>query len=124
FVFPLYVVPENTLPPAPWAEKPRDIFVLQLVSIAFWLGAGALAAVGAVLAWTRWSRFASIVLIAACAGIAGSTVVAAVLVARWFSLTPATPNWALAAPLALGSLLACTAAASWALAHRRLLVQD
>ncbi|CAN5273951.1 hypothetical protein BH09ACT13_BH09ACT13_13590 [soil metagenome] len=124
FVFPLYVVPENTLPPAPWAEKPRDIFVLQLVSIAFWLGAGGLAAAGAVLAWTRWSRFASIVLIAACAGIAGSTVVAAVLVARWFSLTPATPNWALAAPLALGSLLACAAATSRALAHRRLLVQD
>ena len=124
FVFPLYVVPENSLPPAPWAEKPRDIFVLQLVSIAFWLGAGALAAAGAVLAWTRWSRFASIVLIAACAGIAGSSVVAAVLVARWFSLTPATLNWALSAPLALGSLLACAAAASWALAHRRLLVQD
>ena len=55
FVFPLYVVPENSLPPAPWVEKPRDIFVLQLASVVIWLAAGALATASAAVAWTRWS---------------------------------------------------------------------
>ncbi len=122
FVFPLYVVPENTLPPAPWAEKPRDIFVLQLVSIAFWLGAGALATASAGLAWTRWPYLSAPALVTAAVAIAGSSVVAAALVARWFALTPATPNWPLAGSLAAGCLLACVAAASWALARRRLLL--
>lgn len=125
FVFPLYVVPENTLPPAPWMEKPRDIFVLQLVTIALWLLAGALTVSSAALAWTRWARVAAPVLVAASAAIAGSTVAGAFLVERWFAATPATPSWPLVgAPLALGCLLACTAAASWARARGRLLVQD
>jgi hypothetical protein len=49
---------------------------------------------------------------------------AAVLTARWFALTPSTRNWPLAGVLAAGCLLACVAAAGWAHAHRRLLVQD
>jgi len=124
FVFPLYVIPENTLPPAPWVEKPRDIFVLQLVSVALWLVAGALAAASAVLAWTRWSRFAAPVLVMSSTVIAGSSAAAAALVVRWFAATSATPNWPLAGALALGCLLACVAAASWARARGRLLVQD
>ena len=125
FVFPLYVVPENTLPPAPWAEKPAEIFVLQLVTVALWLLAGALAAASAALAWTRWAHVAAPVLAAASAAIAGSTVAAAVLVERWFAVAPATPSWPLVgAPLAVGCLLACVAAMTWTLAHRRLLVQD
>ncbi len=124
FVFPLYVVPENTLPPAPWAEKPRDIAVLQQVSVSLWLVAGVLAAVSAALAWTRWSRFAAPALVAVCAAIAGSSIVAAALAVRWFAVTPATPNWPLAGALAAGCLLACLAAASWALTRGRLLVQD
>jgi hypothetical protein len=124
FVFPLYVVPENTLPPATWVEKPRDIFVLQLVSIVLWLVAGALATASAVIAWTRWPRVAAPVLAAASAAIAGSSAVAAALVVRWFAVTPATPNWPLAGALALGCLLACVAAATWSLGHRRLLAQD
>jgi hypothetical protein len=124
FVFPLYVVPENSLPPAPWAEKPRDIFVLQLVSVAIWLVAGALAAASAAVAWTRWSYLAAPVLVTASAAIAGASAVVAAIGARWVALTPATPNWPLAAALAAGCLLACLAAATWALTHRRLLVQD
>ncbi|MGI8885803.1 MAG: HAAS signaling domain-containing protein [Gaiellaceae bacterium] len=124
FVFPLYVVPENSLPPAPWVEKPRDIFVLQMLSVTIWLAAGALAAVSAAIAWTRWSRLAAPVLVTASAAIAGASAMVAAIGVRWVELTPATPNWPLAAGLALGCLLACVAAASWALAHRQLLVQD
>ena len=122
FVFPLYVVPENSLPPAPWVEKPRDIFVLQLVGVAIWLAAGALAAASAAVAWTRWSHLAAPVLVTASAAIACASAIVAAIGARWVSLTPSTPNWPLAAGLALGCLLASAAAASWALAHRRLLL--
>ena len=124
FVFPLYVVPENTLPPATWAEKPDGLAVVQSVSVVLWLIAGALAAASTVLAWTRWSRFAASALIAACSAVAGSTIVAAAFAVRWFEATPMTPNWALAGALAGCCLLACAAAASWTLVHRRLLVQD
>ncbi len=124
FVFPLYVVPENTLPPAPWAEMPRDLAVLQPISVVLWLVACALAMVSIVLAWTRWSRFAAPVLVTVSAAIAGSSIIAAALAVRWFAATPATPNWALAGALAGGCLVACVAAATWTVAHRRLLVQD
>lgn len=125
FVFPLYVVPENTLPPAPWDEKPRDIFVLQLVAIGFWILAGAIAAVAGVLAWTRWSQLAARAVLGATAAVTASTLVSAVLVERWFSLTPATPNWALAAPLAFACLVVCAGATTWARSsRRRLVLQD
>ena len=122
FVFPLYVVPENSLPPAPWVEKPRDIFVLQLASVAIWLVAGALAAASAAVAWTRWSHLAAPILLTSSVAIAGACAVVAAIAARWVALTPATPNWPLATALALGCLLVCFAAAGWALAHRRLLL--
>lgn len=124
FVFPLYVVPENTLPPAPWAEMPRDLAVLQPVSVVLWLVACALAAASTLLAWTRWAHFAAPALVTVSAAIAGSSIVAAALAVRWFAVTPATPNWALAGALAGGCLFACVAAATWTLVHRRLLVQD
>ena len=122
FVFPLYVVPENSLPPAPWVEKPRDIFVLQMASVAIWLVAGVLAAASAAVAWTRWSHLAAPILLTASVAIAGACAVVAAIGVRWVALTPATPNWPLAAGLALCCLLACVAAAGWALAHRRLLL--
>lgn len=114
FVFPLYVVPENTLPPAPWTEKPRDIALLQNVALACWIVACLLAAAALLLAWTRWFRHTAPVLACATAAIMGATAVTAAVAVRWFSLTPATPAWSLAAPLALACVVACSAAALWA----------
>jgi hypothetical protein len=119
FVFPLYVVPENTLPPAPWSEKPRDIALLQHVALACWIVACLLAAVAMLLAWTRWFRNTAPVLACATAALTGATAVTAAVAVRWFSLTPATPAWALAAPLALACVVACSAAALWARASSR-----
>jgi hypothetical protein len=125
FVFPLYVVPENTLPPAPWLEKPRDIFLLQLVSVGLWLAAGALALAATALSWTRWSRLASPAVTCALIALAGSVAVSVALVVRWFALTPATPNWAFAAPLGAACLVVCAGAAVWARSScRRLVVYD
>jgi hypothetical protein len=114
FVFPLYVVPENTLPPAPWSEKPRDIALLQDVALASWIVACLLAAAAMLLAWTRWFRQTAPVLACATVAITGASAVTAAVAVRWSSLTPATPNWALAAPLALACVVACSAAALWA----------
>jgi hypothetical protein len=119
FVFPLYVIPENTLPPATWAEKPDDILVLQRTAIGFWLAAGALAAASAILAWTRWSRLTSLTLLCTAVAVTGSFAVSVALVVRWFSYTPSTPNFALAAPAALGCLAICAAAAWLAHSSRR-----
>jgi hypothetical protein len=119
FVFPLYVVPENTLPPAPWAEIPVDLVVLQRVAVAFWVFAGAFAGLSVVLAWTRWTPYASRLLALATISIASSLAVSVALVVRWFSYTPATPSWGLAAPLAASCLAACAFMALWSRSSRR-----
>jgi hypothetical protein len=119
FVFPLYVVPENTLPPPTWAAVPDDIHAFQRLAIGLWLAAGALAAASAVLAWTRWSRLSALALLGATLGIAGSIAASTVVVVRWFEATSATPNFALAAPFAAASLTCCLAAAGWARSSRR-----
>jgi HAAS len=125
FVFPLYVVPENTLPPATWDEKPTDILVLQLATISLWGVAGALAAAGSVLAWTRWLRFAAPALELVLRALAGSILLSAVLVVRWFTAAPDTVLWPLlAAPLAVACLAVCAEAAGWAHSRRCRLVPD
>jgi hypothetical protein len=125
FVFPLYVVPENSLPPAQWSEIPSDIYALQVVSIALWIVAGALAAVGAALAWTSWPRLAALTLVPGAVVLGGAVAVTTALAWRWIALTPSTPNWALAVPLAVGCLAVCALAAVWSQSSRsRLLVPD
>ncbi|MGH3137053.1 MAG: permease prefix domain 1-containing protein [Gaiellaceae bacterium] len=125
FVFPLYVVPENTLPPAPWLEKPRDIAVIQLVMVALWVAAGVLAAAATAVAWTRLSTFAAPMLTASLVALAGSLGAVVTLAVRWYSYTPSTPNWALAAPLAAVCLVVCAGAAAWARSsHSRLELSD
>jgi hypothetical protein len=122
FVFPLYVVPENTLPPAQWAEKPRDIFVLQTLTVALWLFSVTLAAVGTVLSWTRASRFTAVLLAGTTLAILGSVLASAALIVRWFAEVPATAGWPLlAAPLALACLAVGASAAVWTRERRALL---
>jgi hypothetical protein len=125
FVVPLYVVPENTLPPAPWLEKPQDLLVLQVAGVGLWVAAGALALAAAVLAWTRWLRLVVPTLESAAVALVASIAVDAALVVRWFSYTPATAGWGLALPLALACLAVCGGSALWARAsRRRLALQD
>jgi hypothetical protein len=118
FVFPLHVVPESTLPPAPWAEMPTDLLVLQRVAIAFWVFAGAFAGLSVVLAWTRFTSYTARLLALAAVSMASSAAVSAALVARWFSYTPATPSWGFAVPLAVACLVACAFTARWARSSR------
>lgn len=119
FVLPLYVVPENTLPPAPWAEKPRDLLALQIVAVALWGIAAMLAGIAAMLSWTRVARLAARALGVALVALAGSAVTCGILVVRWFAAALDTLLWPLlAAPLALGCVWACAEAAGWAHSRR------
>jgi hypothetical protein len=122
FVFPLYVVPENTLPPAQWIEKPTDIAMVQAVAVGSWLAALGVAVLGAVAAWTRWPRLAGAALPTVAVAIAVAGATGAALVVRWFEAEPATPEWPLLAlPTSLASLGVCALAAVWAGRRRRLL---
>ena len=119
FVFPFYVVPENTLPPASWAEKPSELLALQRIALVLWLVAGALAATTVLLAWSRWVRAASVAMFVTATAITGASIMSAVLFWRWTVHTPSTPNLALANGLALPIVVTCIAAAWWTLSGRR-----
>lgn len=119
FVFPFYVVPETTLPPAPRAEKPSELLMLQRAALGFWLAAGLLAAASVVLAWSYWSKAASVALIGTAGSIAGATGVSVALFWRWTVHTPSTPNLALANALALPIVAACVTAAWWTVTSAR-----
>jgi hypothetical protein len=111
FVIPLYVVPENTLPPATWATKPGDIVALQAATVSLWLGSVVLAACGAGFSWTRWPRLAAEALTASVVAIASAGAASAALVVRWFDAQGATSEWPLlAAPTALVCVGACVLA--------------
>jgi hypothetical protein len=122
FVFPLYVIPENTLGPATWPEVPSEIVALQRASIALWLVSGALAAVSVVLAWTRWQPLAAHTLLATAVTIAAATAVGSVHAIRWIQLSPTTPNWFVSAVAAAAILAACLLAALWTRSTRRRLL--
>jgi hypothetical protein len=125
FVFPLYVVPENTLPPAEWAEKPFGIELLQILAVVLWASAGTLAVTGLLVAWTRWSRFAAPLLEGVLRALLASIVVSALLVVRWIAATGVVVLWPLlAGPLAIACLAVCAEAAGWAHSRRCRLVQD
>lgn len=119
FVFPLYVVPENVLPPAPWPEQPWELVVLQRVAIAFWVFAGGFAVASALLACTPRAVATARSLSLAALSLAVSSLVSVALVARWFTLTPVSAEWGIAAPLALVCVVACSAAALWARSSAR-----
>jgi hypothetical protein len=99
FVVPLYGIPENILPPAPWETIPDGLARLRDAAVALWLAAAALAAIGAA---TRRLAFSA----AALGCLAGSGAVGALLVVRWDAEAPATP---VATLLALTTPLAAAA---------------
>lgn len=87
-VLPLYAIPENTLPAAPWAERPGYLTWKLYAS----LGAYG-AAVGALLfalaaAWRGWPRVALVALLTSAAALAVSMAVGAVLAVQWVGAVP------------------------------------
>jgi hypothetical protein len=124
FVFPLYVIPENSLPPAGWAEVPSDIHALQRVSIGLWLLAAGLAAASVLLAWTRRPRLTALGLLATAIAITAAMAAGSAVALRWIQETPSNPNHFLSAPFAAMTLGICAAAALWVFRRRSELASD
>jgi hypothetical protein len=89
FVFPLYVIPENTLPPAPWVSKPDYLAWKQHVAVAAWLiaiGFGLLAfAIGRLR-----PRLAVAPLACSAAALAVAVVFGSVVAVQWIDAVPGT----------------------------------
>jgi hypothetical protein len=124
FVFPFYVVPENTLPPAPWDVKPGYLAWKQDVAVGAWLAALGLGVTGLLLGRIL-PRLAVVPLAGATAALGVAAVFGGALAVQWASAVPGT-SAAVAVAGISGSVLLLTAAASVlaealraALPHRR-----
>jgi hypothetical protein len=109
---PLYAVPENMLPPAPWPERPSYLGVLLTLALVCWLGALALAAVAVCV---RPRLAATAIVLAALLGACSGALALAAAVA-WHVEAPATP-WSvllIAAPITTMAVLAVFATGAWA----------
>jgi hypothetical protein len=114
-VLPLYGIPENTLPPAPWEERPQLLSVLIDAGLISWGSAIALAV--AALGVVRRRPRASAALLAGSAAavvLAGLAGVAALV--AWLAEAQTSAGWqpVLVAPVAFGCALLAVAAALWA----------
>jgi hypothetical protein len=107
YAIPFYVVPENTLPPAPWQETPGQLAWKVSVSTVAFLAAAVLMTLGIAAAGRGWST----------PGVAG-VVALALSVAVSLSLSWQWPGadgsleWGALVPAKL-ALLALAAGATW-----------
>jgi len=109
---PLYAIPENVLPPAPWDERPAYLGVLLGVALVSWLSALGLAGLAILL---RPRRAAVGLLVSALAAVVSGT--AGLTTALAWHVEAADTPWSvlgLAIPLTLTSLVGVVAAARWA----------
>jgi hypothetical protein len=89
FVVPFYIVPENTLPPAPWEVKPGYLEWKQNVAVVAWLVALGLGLAGLLLGRVL-PRVAVLPLVAAIAALAVAVVFGSVMAVQWIEAVPGT----------------------------------
>jgi HAAS len=89
FLVPFYVVPENTLPPAPWAAKPAHLAWKQDVAVYALLVAGAFALAAFLLGRFR-PRLVFVALGAAVVGLAVAATFGAIAAVQWIGAVPGT----------------------------------
>jgi hypothetical protein len=121
---PLYGIPENLLPPAPWADRPTSLDILVTATESLWGVAVVVALLALVASLTGRARLAATLLVAAGAAGIASLAVAIVTTVAWRAEVDATPVLAivgLLAPAAAATLGVALAAVMWAHAKRPLL---
>jgi hypothetical protein len=120
FVFPLYVLPENTLPPAPWETKPDYLAWKQHVALGAFLAALAVGAVALVLGRVI-PRLAVVPLVGSIVALGISVVFASIVSVQWIQAVPGTSAATMYAVVAVSAALVLVAAAIVAavLPHRR-----
>jgi hypothetical protein len=117
FVLPLYGIPENTLPPAPWDERPAHLTWKLYGSLGAFAIAVPLTLVAVAAAWRRLRRTTLVALTLAGSSLAVSAVVGAVGAVQWAQAVPGSGTTLL---LTLGAtaFLGSVAASSLASAAR------
>jgi hypothetical protein len=117
FVLPLYGIPENTLPPAPWDERPAHLTWMLYVSVGAFAIAIPFALIAVAAAWLRLRRTTLVALALAGSSLTVSALVGAVGAVRWAQEVPGSGTTLL---LSLGAtaFLGSVAAASLASAAR------
>jgi hypothetical protein len=109
YVIPFYVVPENTLPPAPWLEKPEHLAWKQDVAVAAWLVALALGAVALALGRVT-PRLALVPVGCSVAALSVAAVFGSIVAVQWIDAVPGTsPGIAYAGILASALLVLAVA---------------
>jgi HAAS len=88
FVLPLYGIPESTLPPAPWDERPAHLTWKLYVSVGAFAIAVPLALVAVAAAWLRLRRTTLVALTLAGSSLVVSAVVGAVGAVQWAQAVP------------------------------------
>ena len=109
FVFPFYVLPENTLPPAPWDAKPDYLAWKQHVAVGAFLVALALALVAFVAARVK-PMLAAIPLVGSLAALAVAVGFGSVVAVQWIDAVPGTSATITYAGVAWSLLLLAAAA--------------
>jgi hypothetical protein len=109
FVFPFYVLPENTLPPAPWNVKPEYLAWKQQVAVGAFLVAVALAFVAFVAARVR-PTLALAPLVCTLVALALAVGFGSVVAVQWIDAAPGTSVAITYAGVAWGLLLFAAAA--------------
>jgi hypothetical protein len=88
-VFPFYVIPENTLPPAPWDEKPAYLAWKQTVAGIGFIAAAAFALLALVLGRMQ-PTLAIPALVGAVGALAVTAVFASIVAIQWIDAVPGT----------------------------------
>ena len=117
FVLPLYAIPENTLPPAPWDERPGYLTWKLYVSDGAFGVAVVAALVAVAAARRRRRRTAFVALSLAGASLAVCAGVGAIGAVQWAQVVPGSRTTLVLTLVATASLW-CVAAASLASAGR------
>ncbi|HEU5066395.1 MAG TPA: hypothetical protein VFT86_11070 [Gaiellaceae bacterium] len=124
FVLPLYGIPENTLPPAPWSERPDYLTWKLYVAEAAWVLALGAAAAAVLLAWVRFPRPALAALFCSAIALGVAAGIGSVGTVQWTDAVPGSGS-TLVLSLIATAVLGCAAAGALASADRvRRLARD
>jgi hypothetical protein len=88
FVLPLYGIPENTLPPAPWDERPDYLTWKLNVAVGAFGIALAAATLAVTAAWLSWRRVTFVALAFAGVSLAVNAVIGTIGAVQWAQAVP------------------------------------
>jgi hypothetical protein len=115
FVLPLYGIPENTLPAAPWDERPGYLTWKLYVSNGAFGVALVAALIAVAAAWRRWRRTTLVTLSLAGVSLAVSAVIGTIGAVQWAQAVPGSGTTlvlTVAATVCLGGVAAASLASA------------